>query len=174
MDKIIKKLNNFQFSSLLISLGAVVQLIVMVVSLILYQTSGITSSTDSSGSVTTSVTTAFHAQDKLILGMFYFICALLILILCVTVIARSLQFIFPKQKLVPQKSNFIILSAASLFSILLVIFNLLIVCGEECSHVPGFVIMIILGLLSSLYGLAWIAPFVRCRSYCPEVSKKTK
>ncbi len=168
MKELIKKLNNFRLSASLISIGAVVEIIVAVLYLALYQTNGITTDVDGAE----SITTALYATDVKAFGMVYFIAAFVLIIVGVTLIYKAVPFIFPKSKETPIRSLGWLFLAESVLLLLMTIISIAFISKEVSRHTVGYVLLIVVALLANIYSGLWIYPTLRCRFYCPEVVKK--
>ena len=84
-----KTFNNFNFTAKLLALGGLVGIVSAVSFLLLYQLG----------------TGETHAlTEKQFLGMFYFIAAILSVIVGVTLVYKAMPYVSPKQKLVPATS----------------------------------------------------------------------
>ncbi len=167
MKELIKKLNNFRLSSLLLAIGALVEIIVAVLYLVLYQSNGLA---EINGVET--VTTALYSTDMKAVGMFYFLTAFILIIVGITLIYKAFPFIFPKSKENPIHSLGWLLLAESILLMIMTVISLIIISTEVSRHTAGYIVLIVIAFLANIYSGLWIYPTLRCRFYCPEVVKK--
>lgn len=163
MKELIKKLNNFRRSAIFIAIGAFVGLVAIALMLALYQTSG--SAIDAEGKAITTI--AF--KNNQIAGMFYFIFAIIAVIVGVTAFYKALLFIFPKTKKTPAKSIIWILFAENMLVLILNILVIFLLSTEKSNHTAGYVISLILGFLSVIYSVLWLYPLFHCHFFYPEL-----
>lgn len=169
MKELLKKLNNFKSFSLILSLTGLVEVIVMVVSLILYQTSSpVTINSD--GTIEEKINHAFSGNQ--IAGMIFFIEVIIAIILGIVVVYKTLPFVFPKQKLNPTRVFGYVQVAGGVFSLAFAIQVIYLVSTEQTRYLAGWVILIILSLLVALFSFALVYPNVKCHFYCPDPNKK--
>ena len=170
MKELIKKLNNFRLSSALLAGGALVEIVVAILYLVLYQSNGFTIDEDG----TQTITTALYATDLKAVGMFYFLAAFTLIIVGITLIYKALPFIFPKSKENPIHSLGWLLLAESVLLLFMTIISICFISTENSRHTAGFIVLIIIALLANVYSGLMIYPTLRCHFYCPEVINKEK
>ncbi|HBF68220.1 MAG TPA: hypothetical protein DDW20_02730 [Firmicutes bacterium] len=167
MKELLKKLNNFRLFSLLLALGSAVEVILVVIGLILYQTSGTGEDVVTHEPI---IVNAFNNNQ--IAGMFYFFEATIIIVLAVVTIYKAIPYLFAKQKLNPMISLGYINAAGGVFTLAFVIQIIYLLATETSRYVAGFVIIIVLGILVAIYNGLLVYPNIKCNFYCPEPQKK--
>ena len=154
-----KTFNNFNFTAKLLALGGLVGIVSAVSFLLLYQLG----------------TGETHAlAEKQFLGMFYFIAAILSIIVGVTLVYKAMPYVSPKQKLVPATS-FVWLLLAQNILLLFMLVVAFIILGTETVKIPAlYVVNCALAGLSICYSILWIYPNIICQYYCvdPNVNHK--
>ncbi len=166
MKELLKKLNNFQLTSLLNAIGALVGLIAVIVALVLYQTSGVALDAEENE----IITNAFAKNQAL--GMVYFIFAILAIVCGIVVLMKAVKFIFPKTRENPDYSVTWILLAENVFVLGLLVLIFVLLATETTRYAPGFVFVVVLGALSVVYSGLLCYPNVKCHYYMPELKIK--
>lgn len=172
LKPIIKKLNNFKFTALLALIGGGVALLLTILLFILYSRSGINPETGEVIPAFFGGKTAVAPKGNpslYIVGMIFFLFCIVSAILCIVIIYLSLPFVFPKDKMNPNKAiPWLVVSegALNLGLIIMVIFLLIV---ESSRMQVGFIIYIVLGSLFLIYSLLFILPGLKCRFYMPSL-----
>ena len=164
MKEILKKLNNFRLTSTLLASGALLELVMTVLYLVFYQTSGIVVE-DGVTSATVALTNAKFW------GMVYFLLAFATIIVGITLIYKAIPFIFPKAKETPTKSLGWLFVAESVLLFFMTIITFVIISTEESNHFVGFLICGIISVLCIISAGLMVYPWLKCRFYCPDVSR---
>lgn len=166
MKELLKKLNNFRLTSSLIAGGALLEILMAVLFLVFYQSSG--RLVDDGAE--TVVVALYNAKFW---GMIYFLVAFTLIVVGITLIYKAIPFIFPKAKETPIKSLGWLFVSESALLLIMAIISFVIVGNEFSYHVVGFLICGIISLLCNVYAALLIYPWIKCRFYCPDVEKKS-
>ena len=166
MKNLLKKLNNFRLASLVYAAIAVLGVLVTILFFVAYQTT--THYTQKDLSV---ITNAF--PDKEILGMIFFVSAIVAVILGIAVVILSFPYIMPKEKGTPNRAIGYVLAAQAIFVLILVVLgvvNLILKNPKAKVENPVFwIIDIALGVIFVGGAGCMLLPTLKCDFYCPEL-----
>ena len=113
MKNLLKKLNNFRLASLVYAAIAVLGVIVTLLFFVAYQTTSLSSDVLYAQKDMSVVSNAF--PDREILGMIFFISAIVAVILGIAVVVLSFPYIMPKEKGTPNRAIGYVLAAQAIF-----------------------------------------------------------
>lgn len=164
---VIKYLNDFKKTSRLMLLGSIAALLINIGLFICYQLSG---GFDEEG----AMITAFGADSAKPLGMVFFLGLIISTILCIAIGYCSIPFSFPKDKLNPNRVLPWLTFSNGLIQFVLMIFVIIILASEKSLTAVGFVILLIVGFVSSFYNLSFAYPAIKCRFYMPKLILEEK
>ena len=167
MKQLLKKLNNFRLTSLIFAAIALFGALVTILFFVSYQTTCHFEQVDKS-----VITNAF--PDKEILGMIFFISAIVAVILGIAVIALALPYIMPKEKGVPNRNLGYVLVAQAVFMLVLIVLGVLVIIDKRTENRAFWIINMVLGLIFVGGAAFMMLPNLRCDFYCPELVEKKK
>jgi len=166
--KIIKKLNNFRFTALLMSCISGLAGIYSLVSFFLYHFAG------DLEEVPPDEETEYLARivgfsSRPYLGMILFFMAVATLIISILVVYSLVPYLKNKEKLTPRKSLLITGFVSAFTQLGLLILMIVLVATETPNTAVGIYLTLPLGVLS-IIGLAlYIIPYLKCDFYMPEI-----
>ena len=179
MKAILKKLNNFRLASLVYAAVAVFGVIVTVLYFVAYQTTNHFTQKDQ-----TITTNAFPRTE--LVGMIFFISAILAVILGIVVIALAWPYIMPKDKGTPSKALGYVLAAQAVFVLVLVALSVVELVADKgkdfaspahsfkTENVIFWIIDMVLGVIFVGAAGCMLLPTLKCDFYCPELVAKKK
>ena len=167
---VIKKLNNFRLTSIIVSAISLVAGIVSLGLLFIYYFAGdVSADTESRQPSFTSLGTSGR-----ILGMVFFLFCIFVVILSIIIIYNLLPNVLNKEKVSPKKSQLILAVVNGGFELVVFIFAILAVTIDK--HVPNtftlYVVSIPFVLLTAIGNALCIVPFLKCVFYQPSVGSK--
>ncbi len=158
MKQLLKKFKNFRLTALIEGIVGIVSGLSTIVILILYQTNLLY--VFPSGKQ--QIETGFF--DEPIVGMVFFLSALLAIIFAIVVVYGSYPFVFKKEeKLDPKPSLTWFGVTCAVFSIVTFVFSLLMIAKPGSQHSVGILIAAIFLLLAALVQLLMIVPALLVR-----------
>lgn len=167
MKELIKKLNNYRRTSIIVSLISLATALVAIALFVLYAFAGDISP------LTTSRQPAFTSlgQNGRIIGMFYFIILIFVLALAIAVMYLSFPAILNKNKIDPKRSTLMVAVVNAGFELLALVLTVVEVAVEKSNTMVGFIICIPLLLITLLANVACIIPFIKCDFYMPQIKR---
>ena len=167
MKQLLKKLNNFRLTSLIFTAIALFGALVTILFFVSYQTTCHFEQIDKS-----VITNAF--PDKEILGMVFFISAIVTVILGIAVIALAFPYIMPKEKGVPTRTLGYVLLAQAVFMLVLIVLGILVIVDKRTENRVFWIINMVLGLIFVGGSCFMLYPNITCDFYCPDIVEKKK
>ena len=165
--KIIKKLNNFKFTSLLAMIISAVSAVYAICSFIFFHFAG-----DLLENEKYIRAVGFHSHPNGgLLSLLVFLCAFLSLILAIVVVYGSFPFYKNQEKMAPRKNNLLIGFIGGIFEFGLVILMIALL-AEHPNTLVGLIITLPFGILSMIGSLLYIFPWLKCEFYMPEIVRK--
>lgn len=165
LKPIIKKLNNFKFTSMLACIAGAVSIILTALLFVFYSRSGL----DASGNVTTAFDGGQNHPSIYLIGMIYFLFCIVTFIVGIVIVYLSFPYMFPKDKMTPKKALPWVIVADGVLHFGLIIMSIYLIATEYSRMKVGFIIYIIVGVLFLLYSLFFILPGLKCRFYMPSL-----
>ena len=165
--KVIKKLNNFKFTSLLAMIISSVSALYAIFSFIFFHYAG-----DLLENEKYIRAVGFYAHENGgLLSFLVFLCAFLSLILSIVVAYGSFPFVKNQEKQMPRKNNLLIGFIAGVLELGLVILMIALIAENPNTKV-GIIITLPFGILSAIGCLLYLLPYLKCEFYMPEISRK--
>ena len=168
VKKLIKTLNNYQITARLMACVGLFAIITDVLLFLFYQLSG--GMQEVSGVVTQ--VTAFN--DNKILGMVYFLSAIIAIILGIVIVYMSLPYCFPKDKMNPNKSLPWVVVANGVFHLILAVLVVVLLATEASQVMVGFVVALVLSFIVVLCSAFFAFPATKCLFYMPSLLAEEK
>lgn len=168
MKELLKKLNNFRLSSLIMAIVGVFGSLIGVGLLFAFSFSHVAREAGMRKSSMTTI--AFW--DNRVAGMVFFIAALVAIILGIVVAYLAMAYILPKQKLEPKRSFGWILLAENVVLVIDLVLIFVLLNTEETVIPAVWAILAALIVLSFGFSALWVYPNLKCRYYTPEIAKK--
>ena len=165
--KIIKKLNNFKFTSLLSMCISAVSGLYAIFSFAFFHYAGDLLENE-------NYIRAVGFYDKPnggFLSLLVFLCAFLSLILSIVVVYGSWPFVKNQEKMAPRKNNLMLGFVAGVLEFGLVILMIALL-AEHPNTLVGIIITLPFGILSMIGSLLYIIPWLKCEFYMPEIVRK--
>lgn len=180
IKKIIKKLNNFRFTAIVMTIISSVAAVYALSSLLFYHFAG---ALDEDGLVRA---TGFSSEKYIkvnelgkattnvgsYLGFALFVAILITLITGIMVAYNCVPYLKNKEKLLPRKGLLITGFVGSFFELVVIVFMILMAVTEHPYTEIGVWLTLPLGILSMIGTCLYIVPFLKCDFYMPEISKK--
>ena len=165
--KIIKKLNNFKFTSLLAMIISAVSAVYAVCSFIFFHYAG-----DLLENEKYIRAVGFYEHENGgFLSLLVFLCAFLSLVLSIVVVYGSFPFFKNQEKMAPRKNNLLIGFISGVFELGLVILMIALL-AEHPNTLVGIIISLPFGILSAIGSILYIFPWLKCEFYMPEIVRK--
>ena len=165
--KVIKKLNNFKFTSLLAMCISSVTVIYGIFSFAFFHYAGDLLENE-------NYIRAVGFYDKPnggMLSLLVFLCAFLSIVLSIAVVYGSWPFVKNQEKMAPRKNNLMIGFIAGVLELGLVILMIALL-GEHPRTSLGIGLTLPLGILSMIGSLLYLFPWLKCEFYMPEINRK--
>ena len=174
--KLIKKLNNFRLTSLII---AIVSLFAGGMSLglmFIYYFAGNVSETTQARmpsffSLDVQGETITGTSGR-IMGMIFFLTLIIVLILSCVIIYGLFPAIRNKDKVLPKKSPLILAIINGAFEVVVLVFSILAIVLEKPNTFAGYCAAIPVIALTAIANILCIVPFLKCVFYQPAVGSK--
>ena len=164
LKKIIKKLNNFKFSALIMSIVAGVGSLYSLGAFFLYHFAGPISEDD-------ELVRVVGFSSRPYLGMILFFMAIISLFIGIFLIYSFIPFIQNKEKVIIRRGLVLAGFVNAFFEFLLCVFMLLLVILENPITELAIILTLPIGILASVaYGL-FLIPYLKCDFYMPEIKK---
>ena len=162
--QIIKKLNNFRFTSILASIISGVAGVYALASLFLYHFAG---------ELEPPKYLIRHVgfNDRPYLGMVLFFGILGTLVCSIIVVYLSVPFIKNKEKLTPRKSTILTGFIGAPFELLTIILMIVLAASEHPQTEIGIWLTFPIGLLSMCGTALYLLPYLKCDFYMPEIKR---
>ena len=169
VKKLIKTLNNYQITARLMACTALVAIVTDVLLFLFYQLSG-GQQVGTSGVV--EQITAFN--DAKIVGMVYFLTAIIAIILGIAIVYMSLPYCFPKDKMNPNKALPWMNVANAVLHLVLAVLVIVLLATEVSEVMVGFVIALVLSFIVVLCSAFFAFPALQCTFYMPNLLLEEK
>jgi len=161
--KLIKKLNNFRFTAMIVMLISTMTGIYALASLFLYHFSG---------DLYRSALGTFRKvgfADRPYMGMIVFFASLITVILSIFVVYSLVPFLKNKEKLTPRKGLLLVGFISGLFELVLIIFMLILAKTGPNSEVFIYV-SVPFGFITFIGCCLYLVPYICCNFYMPEIN----
>ena len=165
--KIIKKLNNFKFTSLIAMIVSSVSVLYAIFSFAFFHFAG-----DLLEHEAYIRAVGFYEHENGgVLSFLVFFCAFMSLVLSIAVAYGSFPFVKNQEKQAPRKTNLLLGFIAGVFELGLVILMIALL-GEHPNTLVGIIITLPFGILSTIGSLLYLFPYLKCEFYMPEIVRK--
>lgn len=166
MKTIIKKLNNYRLTSIIAAGVSLLSAIYALVSLFLYHFAG-----EVNARGFRKVGFSSMGKTGQYLGLVFFFAVVFALILSIFVIVKVLPAIINKEKIVPQKTIFLVGAIGAVFQLIVVVLSLVLVLAETPKTAVGIWVMLPFGLIAAVATGFMLLPYLKCNFYMPEIKK---
>ncbi len=167
LRQMIKKLNNFKFTALLVLIISGVAALYALGCLFMYHFAG---PIDPEIQVRRVGFTG--VQGGQYLGMFLFFAAILTLFISIYVAYSMVPFVQNKEKTSPRKGLLLAGFVSSIFEFILIIFMILLMAIGHPQTLVVIIVTLPLGLLSMIGSCLYIIPWLKCDFYMPAIVQK--
>ena len=167
LKNIIKKLNNFKFTSLLAMCISTVSGLYAIFSFAFFHWAGDLLEHEEY----IREVGFYNKANGGILSFLVFFCAFLSLVLSIVVVYGSFPFVKNQEKMAPRKNNLLMGFIAGVFEFGLVIL-MIVLLGEHPNTLVGIIVTLPFGILSMIGSLLYLIPYLRCEFYMPEIERK--
>ena len=165
LKKIVKKLNDFRFTSILATIISGVAGVYALGSFFLYHFAG---PLDPDYKYLSRIV---GFKDKPYLGMVLFLGALISLICAIIVVYMSVPYIKNKEKLTPRKSTLLTGFIGAPFELLTIILMIVLAVSEHPQTAVGIWLTLPLGILSMCGTALYLLPYLKCEFFMPEIKR---
>jgi len=166
LRKIIKKLNNFKFTSLLAFIISAVAAAYAIFSFAFFHYAGDLLENEKY----IRAVGFYYNENGGILSLLVYLSAILSLILSIVVCYGSFPFMLNKEKQLPRKNNLLIGFISGILELMLVVLMIALL-GEHPNTMVGIIITLPFGILSTIGSLLYLLPWLRCEFYMPEIKR---
>ena len=167
LRQMIKKLNNFKFTALLVLIISGVAASYALGCLFMYHFAG---PIDPEIQVRRVGFTGIQGGQYL--GMFLFFAAILTLFISIYVAYSMVPFVQNKEKSNPRKGLLLAGFVSSVFEFILIIFMILLMAIGHPQTLVVIIVTLPLGLLSMIGSCLYIIPWLQCDFYMPAIEQK--
>ena len=167
LRRMIKKLNNFKFTALLVLIISGVAALYALGCLFMYHFAG---PIDPEIQVRRVGFTGIQGGQYL--GMFLFFAAILTLFISIYVAYSTVPFVQNKEKTSPRKGLLLAGFVSSVFEFVLIIFMILLMAIGHPQTLVAIIITLPIGLLSMAGSCLYIIPWLKCDFYMPAIVQK--
>ncbi len=165
--KIIKKLNNFKFTSLLAMCISAVTGLYAIFSFAFFHFAGDLLENENY----IRAVGFYNKPNGGLLSLLLFLFAFLSLILAIVVVYGSWPFVKNQEKMAPRKNNLMLGFVSGVLEFGLVILMIALL-AEHPNTLVGIIITLPFGILSMIGSLLYIIPWLKCEFYMPEIVRK--
>lgn len=165
--KIIKKLNNFKFTSLLAMCISAVTGLYAIFSFAFFHFAGDLLENENY----IRAVGFYNKPNGGLLSLLLFLFAFLSLILAIVVVYGSWPFVKNQEKMAPRKNNLMLGFVAGVLEFGLVVLMIALL-AEHPNTLVGIIITLPFGILSMIGSLLYIIPWLKCEFYMPEIVRK--
>lgn len=176
INKVVKKLNNFQLTSIIISIISVVIALVSIGYLLCYEFAGYYDA-DIGMQITAFAKPDYGGAFKNgpILGMIFFLFSLISIILSIVVVYVSFPAIVNKDIVLPRRSNVLVTAINGAFQLVISILTIVLLTSKEYVKTKTpFTICLVFSIIAIIACALCILPFIRCTFYMPAIKVKAK
>ena len=172
LRKIIKKLNDFKFTSLLAMIISSVSGLYAIFSFAFFHFAG-----DLLENEVYIRKVGFYdlkigdSQIGGFLSFLVFMCAFFSLVLSIVVAYGSFPFVRNREKQMPRKSNLLVGFISGVFELGLVILMIALL-GQHPNTLVGIIITLPFGIVSTIGTLLYLFPYLKCEFFMPEIVRK--
>ena len=167
LRKVIKKLNNFKFTALLVAIISGVAALYALGCLFMYHFAG---PIDPEIQVRRVGFTG--VQGGQYLGMILFFMAILTLFTSIYIAYSMIPFIQNKEKTNPRKGLLLAGFVSSIFEFVLIIFMILLMAIGHPQTLVAIIVTLPFGLASMIGSCLYIIPWLKCDFYMPAIVQK--
>ena len=167
LRKIIKKLNNFKFTSLLAMIISSVSGLYAIFSFAFFHFAGDLLENEE---YIRAVGFYKHPNGG-ILSFLVFFCAFLSLVLSIVVAYGSFPFVRNREKQMARKSNLLVGFISGVFELGLVILMIALLADHPNTAV-GIIVTLPFGIVSTIGTLLYLFPYLKCEFFMPEIVRK--
>ena len=165
MKKIIKKLNNFRLTSIILCGVSLLAGIISLGMLFIYYFAGDIS--DATMSRQPSFT-SLGASGR-IMGMVFFLFCIFVIIAAIVIIYNLLPYVRNKEKLTPKKSPFIVAIVNGALQVVVLVFSILAIILEKPNTLGWYVATIPFNVITIVANFLCFIPLFKCVFYQPAI-----
>lgn len=166
MNKLIKKLNNYRFTSFVASIISLVAAIYGLISFFFYHFAG-----DVNKRGYRNVGFSSTSSDKYI-GMIFFLGCLISIAIAIFFIYSVFPALINKEKVTPKKGLYLANAINSVFILLVAILSLVLVHKENPNTKVAILVALPFGVLSAIGSGLLLIPYIKCEFYMPPIKNK--
>ena len=166
--KIIKKLNNFKFTAMLVEIVSGVAALYSLGAIFLYHFAG---DLDAQSKGLVRNVGFSKVEGGAYLGMVLFFAAMLSLLISIFICYSLIPFIRNKEKTNPRRGLLLAGFVSSVFELLLLVFMILLLAIGDPNTKIGIILTLPLGILSMIGSALYIIPWLKCDFYMPEIKR---
>ena len=173
--KIIKKLNNFRFTAILMSAISGVAAVYSLLSLFLYHFShGIKPRTNNLVRIVGfdyGVLPEGLREIGPYLGMILYFASMITLFISIFVVYSCVPFIKNKEKVNPRKSLLMTGFVCTFFELVLIALMILLIAVDTPNTLVAIIVSLPFGVLSAIGTGLYLIPWLKCDFYMPEIKR---
>ena len=167
VKNLIKKLNNFKFTSIVMAIVSGVAALYALASIFLYHFAG---ELEPPKYLVRFVGFA-DVENGAYLGMILFFAAIISLFISIFVIYSLIPFIKNSEKVTPKKGLLLAGFISGIFEVILIIFMILLIALGHPNTLVLIIVSLPLGLASAVGCLLYLLPYLKCDFYMPEIKR---
>ena len=167
LRQMIKKLNNFKFTALLVLIISGVAALYALGCLFMYHFAG-----PIDPEIQVRQVGFTGVQGGQYLGMFLFFMAILTLFISIYVAYSMVPFVQNKEKTNPRKGLLLAGFVSSIFEFVLIIFMIILMAIGHPQTLVAIIVTLPFGLASMIGSCLYIIPWLKCDFYMPAIGQK--
>ena len=167
VKNLIKKLNNFKFTSIVMAIVSGVAALYALASLFLYHFAG---ELEPPKYLVRFVGFS-NVENGAYLGMILFFAAIFSLFISIFVLYSLIPFIKNKEKVVPKKGLLLAGFISGIFEVVLIIFMILLIALDHPNTLVLIIVSLPFGFASAAGCLLYLLPYLKCDFYMPEIKR---
>ena len=167
VKNLIKKLNNFKFTSIVMAIVSGVAALYALASLFLYHFAG---ELEPPKYLVRFVGFS-NVENGAYLGMILFFAAIFSLFISIFVLYSLIPFITNKEKVVPKKGLLLAGFISGIFEVVLIIFMILLIALDHPNTLVLIIVSLPFGFASAAGCLLYLLPYLKCDFYMPEIKR---
>ena len=169
LSKIIKKLNNFKFTAMLVAIISAVSALYALGAIFMYHFAG---NLDPQSKGLIRFVGFNGVEGGAYLGMSLFFMALISFFIFVYIAYSLIPFIQNKEKNNPRKGLLLAGSIGGVFQLLLVVFMIILLALGNPNTKVIIIVTLPIGLLSAVAAGLFLIPWLKCDFYMPQIVQK--
>ncbi len=165
---IIKKLNNYRLTSIIVSAVSLLAGLLSLGLLFIYYFAGdISTLTESRQPSFVSL-----GESGRIMGMIFFLFCIFVIICSIVIIYNLLPYILNKEKLTPKKAPLMMAVVNGGLQIVVIVFSVLAIVLEKPNTYVWYIVTIPFNVITCIANFLCIVPFLKCVFYQPAIGSK--